>query len=149
MDISGLLEIGAKMIQQNDDPATSGLDIGGIAQALDTVLSGSGEETFDLASLVQKAMDGGLEEVVGTWIGQGENAPIEPERVGEIVDEKQIEIFAEKLGIGKESAQKALADALPVIVDKATPPEGGMLDDLLRQMGGLEGAMNLFGKMFR
>lgn len=149
MDISRLLEIGAKMIRQNDDPATNDLDIGAITHALDTVLSGSDDQTFDLASLVRKAMDGGLEEVVGTWIGQGENAPIEPERVGEIVDEERIEIFAEKLGIGKESAQKALADALPVIVDKATPPEGGMLDDLLRQMGGLEGAMNLFRKMFR
>jgi uncharacterized protein YidB (DUF937 family) len=65
------------------------------------------------------------------------------------VEEESLFAFAEKLGISKESARKALADALPDIVDRATPPEGDMLDSLLKQMGGLEGLMSLFGRMFR
>jgi len=43
-----------------------------------------------------------------------------------------------------EVAANSLADALPNMVDKATP-EG---ESLLDQVGGLDGLMNMAGKLF-
>jgi len=54
------------------------------------------------------------------------------------ISEKQMPEFDE------DTAANSLADALPNIVDKATP-EG---ESLLDQVGGLDGLMNMAGKLF-
>jgi len=41
-----------------------------------------------------------------------------------------------------------LADALPQVVDQATSGENSMVDQMLTQVGGEGGAMNMLGKMF-
>jgi hypothetical protein len=38
---------------------------------------------------------------------------------------------------------------LPNVIDKATSGEGSIIDNMLDQVGGAEGAMNMLGKMFR
>ena len=147
MDIQELINLGASMIQNNADDATSGLDLGEISQALSSVLGNEGEG-FDLQSILSKLGDGNLGEMISSWIGQGENAPIDPDQVSNLLGEEKVQAFAQKLGLSTESARQALADALPAVVDKATPAEGGMFDDLLEQVGGVRGAMDMLGKMF-
>jgi len=147
MDFSQLFELGAKMIQQNSDPATSDIDLGNISEALGSLLGGNGD--LDIASLVQKAMNGGLAEAVQSWIGQGDNLPISADQVSALFDSDQIAAFAEKLGVGEESAKQAIADALPQVVDQATPEGSDMVAQLLDQVGGIEGAMGMIGKFFR
>ncbi len=146
MDLNQLIQLGAKMIQDNSDPATSGIDLNNIGDALSSLLGGNGE--LDIAGLVQKAMNGGLADVVQSWIGQGENAPISPDQVTALFDSDQISAFAEKLGVGEESAKQAIADALPQVVDQATPAGSDMVAQLLDQVGGVKGAMNMLGKLF-
>jgi hypothetical protein len=51
--------------------------------------------------------------------------------------------------VSEESAKKALADALPQIVDKATPAGSDTLTALMEQMGGMQGAMKMLGGLFR
>ncbi len=147
MDFQELINLGASMIQNNADDATGGLDLGEISQALSSVL-GNGGEGFDLQSILSKLGDGNLGEMISSWIGQGENAPIDPDQVSNLLGEEKVQAFAQKLGLSTESARQALADALPAVVDKATPAEGGMFDDLLEQVGGVRGAMDMLGKMF-
>ncbi|NPA30089.1 MAG: DUF937 domain-containing protein [Epsilonproteobacteria bacterium] len=146
MDLNQLIQLGAKMIQDNSDPATSGIDLDNIGDALSSLLGGNGD--LDIAGLVQKAMNGGLADVVQSWIGQGENAPISPDQVTDLFDSDQIAAFAEKLGVGEESAKQAIADALPQVVDQATPAGSDMVAQLLDQVGGVKGAMNMLGKLF-
>jgi uncharacterized protein YidB (DUF937 family) len=147
MDFNQLLQLGAEMIRNNSDEATTDLDSGAIMEALSGVLGGDGEGV-DLAGLVQRFAGGDLGEAVQSWLGEGENAPIEPEQVEAALGEERVSLFAERLGISRESARQALADALPEVVDKATPPGSDMLSGLLEQVGGVEGALGMLGKMF-
>ncbi len=159
MDMMDLLKIGATMIQNNNDDSTTGLDAGAIAGALGGLLGGgSTSGGLDLSSIIGSLANGeedsqgqgGLTDIISSWVGTDDNQPIAPEQVSEIVGEEKISHFAQELGISEDSARQALADALPEVVNQATP-EGNtdIFSSLLEQVGGISGAMNLAGKLLR
>ena len=152
MDFGNLLQMGASLIQGNSDEATSGLDASAITDALGGLFGGDSEGGLDLSSIVGNLTggeDGGLMETVSSWIGSGENAAIDPSQVEDLIGGDKISEFADKLGIDFDSAKQALADALPEVVNNATPDgDEGLLGNLLSQVGGAEGAMGMIGKMF-
>jgi len=147
MDLMDLLKVGGSLIQGNSDDATTGLDVGDIAGALGGLL-GNSEGGLDLSSLVSGLSGNGLGEIVGSWLGNGENASISPDQITDLLGSDKISEFASSLGLSVDSAKNALADALPQVVDQATSGEGGILDDMLANVGGAEGAMGMLGKMF-
>ena len=155
MDLGNLLQMGASLIQNNSDEATSGLDTDAITGALSGLLGGGENGGLDLGSLVGNLMgsdgeSGGLMETVSSWIGGGENLPIDADQITDLLGSDKISAFAEKLGIDFDSAKGALADALPQVVDQATSGEEGndLLGGFLDKVGGAEGAMGMIGKMF-
>jgi uncharacterized protein YidB (DUF937 family) len=154
MDLSSLLQMGAELIQNNSDEATTGLDGGAIADALGGLFGGGDGEGLDLSSIVgslagSDGESGGLMDVVSSWIGSGENLPIDADQITDLLGSDKISAFAEQLGIDFDSAKTALADALPEVVNQATPDgDEGLLGNLLDQVGGVEGAMGMIGKMF-
>jgi len=143
-----LLKVGGSLIQGNSDDATTGLDVGDIAGALGGLL-GNSEGGLDLSSLVSGLSSNGLGEIVGSWLGNGENASISPDQVTDLLGSDKISEFASNLGLSVDSAKSALADALPQVVDQATSGENSMVEDMLAQVGGASGAMDMLGKMFR
>ncbi len=147
MDFSDLLKIGAQLIQNNDDDATTNIDLEKITSALGSIF-GSSEGGLDLSAIIEKVADGNLGDIVKSWIGSGENAPIDPESVSNLLGNEKIEAFANELGVSVESAKKALADVLPEVVDKATNEES-LIGDLLDKVGGIEGAINLASNFFK
>ncbi len=147
MDLMDLLKVGGSLIQGNSDDATTGLDIGDIAGALGGLL-GNAEGGLDLSSIVGGLASNGLGDIVGSWMGNGENASISMDQITDLLGSDKISEFASNLGLSEESAKGALADALPQVIDQATSGEGGMLDDMLAQVGGPKGAMDMLGKMF-
>jgi uncharacterized protein YidB (DUF937 family) len=152
MDITDLLQIGAKMIQENDDDATTGLDVGDITSALGAILGGGNESAdggLDIGSLVAGLAQGGLGDIVGSWLGDGENAPVDADTIKNVLGEEKVSQFAEQLGIPAESASKALADVLPSIIDKASSGDDNMVGDLLAKVGGVSGAMDILGKFLK
>ncbi|HHD80610.1 MAG TPA: DUF937 domain-containing protein [Campylobacterales bacterium] len=148
MDLMDLLKVGGSLIQSNSDDATTGLDVGDIANALGGLI-GNNEGGLDLGSLVGGLSQNGLGEIVGSWLGSGENAAISPDQVTDLLGSDKISEFASNLGLSVDSAKGALADALPQVVDQATSGENSMIDDMLAQVGGAGGAMDMLGKMFR
>jgi len=148
MDLNDLLRMGGELIQNNNDDTTTGLDVGDIAGALSGLL-GNSEGGLDLGSLVSNLSENGLGEVVGSWLGNGENASISLDQVKDLLGSEKISEFASQLGLSEESAAGALADALPQVVDKATSGEDSMIGDLLAQVGGAGGVMDMVGKMFK
>ncbi|SFV50297.1 protein of unknown function DUF937 [hydrothermal vent metagenome] len=147
MDLMDLLKVGGSLIQGNSDDATTGLDVGDIANALGSLL-GNSEGGLDLSSLVSGLSQNGLGEIVGSWLGNGENASISLDQVKDLLGSDKITEFASQLGLSEESAAGALADALPQVVDQATSGENSMVEEMLAKVGGAEGAMNMLGKMF-
>jgi len=106
-----------------------------------------GQGGAGLGELVKKFTENGLGDVVSSWIGKGDNAPVTPEQVKNVFGEEGIEEIANKTGMNKEEITGQLSDILPQAIDKVTPEgklpdanEGGIdlgnIDDLL---GGLFG----------
>ena len=147
MELMDLLKMGASAIQGNSDDATTGLDTGSISDALGGLL-GNSEGGLDLGALVGGLSQNGLGEIVGSWLGQGDNASISPDQITDLLGSDKISEFASSLGLSVDSAKGALADALPQVVDQATSGEGGIMDEMLAQVGGSKGAMDMLGKMF-
>ena len=148
MDFGDILSMGAKMLQ---DKVGDSADSNSIQDALSSLL-GNEEGGFDLSNIMsaltggdnEEGEGGGLADIVSSWIGSGENKSIDGSLLSNLLGSDKISEFAQKLGIDEETAASGLADALPNIVDKATP-EG---DSLLDQVGGLDGLMNMAGKLF-
>ena len=133
------LDLNGDGVQDNLSDALSGL--------LGKVNEASGD--IDLAGLVDKMKTSGgeLQEMVSSWLGDGENAPITIEQINNFFSSNQISEFASKLGISIDEAKDALSETLPQIIDKAS--SGGSLLDKLDDgffSNLLSNAKNLFNK---
>jgi len=144
MDLNDLLQMGAKVFRDSNLSGTAGsnLDIGDIASALSGLTGSSGG--FDLNSLIDNLGASGLGDVAKSWLGNGANQAISPEQIGNAVGSDQLSDFASKLGISFAEASGGLADALPQMVDKASPD-----GSLLEAFGGVEGVIGLASKLFK
>jgi uncharacterized protein YidB (DUF937 family) len=148
MVLTDLLKAGALIIQSNGDDATTGLNVDDIANALINLV-GNDQGGLDLVKFVGGLSQNGLGEIVGSWLGNGENRPISTEQVTTLLGSDNVASFASELGISQESAASALAEALPQLVDQATRGEGTIMDEMLSNTGGPNGAMEMLGKIFR
>ncbi len=148
MDLGDLLKIGASMIQNDSQESTTNLSSEIISSALGSLL-GSKDGGIDLSSILGNLSNGNLGEIVASWIGNGENKPIDPEATTELLGEDRIEEFAQKLGVDVETAKNSLSEVLPNLVDKATNEDSSLASDLLEKVGGVDGLMDLAGKFFR
>lgn len=125
--------------------ALAGGQSGGNAALLETVMQViNNPQTGGLAGLVQSFQQGGLGEIVNSWVSTGANLPISAEQIQSVLGGGSLQDMAAKLGIGQQQASDSLAELLPQVIDQLTPngqlPQGG---DLMAQ--GLE---LLKGKLF-
>ena len=148
MELSDILKMGASLIQENSDTSTSSLDGDALSSALGNLLSDE-EGGLDLGSLVSNFSSNGLGDIVGPWLGSGENEAISADQITDLFSSEQIAEFASQLGLSSESATSAIADALPSVIDNATTGEDSIVETMLEKVGGVDGAMNMLGKIFR
>ena len=143
MNLDELIRAGAALFRDSklSGEAGSGLDLDAIGSALAGLTGGSGG--FDIGSLLENLNTGGLADIAGSWLGDGANQPVSPEQLGSAIGAERLSEFASKLGLSPEEAAGGLSDALPQMVDRAS--SGG---SLLDSIGGVEGAINLAGKLF-
>jgi uncharacterized protein YidB (DUF937 family) len=101
-------------------------------------------QTGGLQGLLQKFQEKGLGEIASSWVGKGQNHPISPSQVQDVVGEDRIQEIAQKLGIDPARISESLSKLLPEVVDKMTPegsvpPETPSEDQLgaLKKMLGL------------
>jgi len=138
MEMNELFSIGASLLENK-----LGQNKGVLSEALSSILKNK-EGGFDLSSITSALQNGNLGSIVSSWIGSGENSSINASGVKELLGNDKVDTFANKLGVDRDTAADALKDVLPNIVDKATP-EG---DDMLANLGGLDGIMKMAGKFF-
>jgi len=147
MDFNDLFKMGAELIQNNSDDATTSLDADSISNAIGGLLQGS-DGNLDLSGIMSSLADSNLGEIVNSWLGNGENMPIDADQITQLLGSDKVEEFASSLGLSFESASQALSDALPQVIDKATTGEDNLVSQMLEQVGGVDGAMDMFKKMF-
>lgn len=123
--------------------ATGGLgDMGAIAGALGGLLANNGSQG-GLGGLVSKFEQAGMGDVIGSWIGKGDNAPISGGQLGNVLGSDAISSIASKLGVNATTLLPMLAAMLPQLINQLTPhgkaPEEGLgtHDDLLASLSGL------------
>jgi len=111
-----------------------------LLQSAQTLLNDNG----GISGLVEKFQQGGLGDIVSSWVGTGANLPISAEQIQAVLGNEQIAGLAAKLGLDSSQLSQQLAEHLPTLVDSLTP--GGELpaDNLLAQ--GLDLAKGLFNR---
>jgi len=144
-DLNEVIKSGAEAIKNNSDEATSNLDTDSIANALNDFF----KDGFDLDSIISKVKDSNLGDIISSWIGEGENKPISADAISDLFSTEKISEFAKSLGISEESAKNALSEVVPNFVDKITNNGQEFLNDLLKDFGGIDGALDKIGKMFK
>ncbi len=114
--------------------ALAGGQSGGDNPLLGIVMQLLNNQPGGLAGLVQSFQQGGLGDIVNSWVSTGQNLPISAEQLQSIFGSGQLQDIAAQLGVSAEQASGSLADLLPTVVDQLTPngqlPQGG---DLLSQ----------------
>jgi uncharacterized protein YidB (DUF937 family) len=117
-------------------------DLGGLAGALGGLLANNGSQG-GLGGLVSKFEQAGLGNVVGSWIGKGDNAPISGGQLNDVLGNDTVASIASKLGVSAATLLPLLATMLPQLIDHLTPhgrapAEGlGEHDELLSSLSGL------------
>ncbi len=135
--------LGGAAQQQPQGGGLGGLgDLGGLAGALGGLLANNGG-AGGLGGLVSKFEQAGLGDVIGSWIGKGENLPVTGGQLQDALGGDTIANIASKLGINAQTLLPMLATMLPALIDQLTPhgkvPEQGLgnHDDLLGSISGL------------
>lgn len=126
---------------------------------LDTVKSAldGGDKKDDLMSTVMGLLGGqgglqnlisqfdakGLGDVVGSWVGTGQNKSISADQIQNVLGSDALSGIASKLGLNVGDLSGQLSNLLPDVVDKLTPqgkvPEGDILGQASDLLGGLFG----------
>jgi uncharacterized protein YidB (DUF937 family) len=151
----GLLDsvLGAVMNNSNSQQGAAGAGgfgslIGMVAsnpqmlQAITGMLGNDGEHG-GLGGLIGKFQQAGLGDVVGSWVGKGENQPISGDQLSSVLGSDAISGLAAKLGLDSGDAANQLSSILPGLIDKLTPhgeaPTSGLgnAGDLMGMLGGL------------
>lgn len=74
-----------------------------------------------LSGLVQSFHDKGLGGLVSQWVSTGPNPPMTSDQVHQALGGEKIKELAAAAGISPDTANSAIAQMLPGIIDKLTP----------------------------
>jgi uncharacterized protein YidB (DUF937 family) len=74
-----------------------------------------------LGGLVNKLQQGGLGDVVNSWVGSGQNQPVSPSQLGSALGPSILKTVSQVTGLSEDDLTKQLSQFLPGLVDKLTP----------------------------
>ncbi|WP_373681641.1 MULTISPECIES: YidB family protein [Paraburkholderia] len=121
---------------------------GGQTQLLALAMEFVNNQPGGLNGLIQKFQQGGLGDVVQSWVSNGENQSVSPDQLHNVLGSDVVSGLAQKVGMQPEQVSGLLAQVLPHVVNAGTPngevPQGGQIntESVLGTLGGLA---SLFG----
>jgi len=74
-----------------------------------------------LAGLVAAFEQGGLGDVIGSWVGHGQNLPVSAAQLQSVLGGDTVARIAEQLGLSHADTAGQLSQLLPQVIDKLTP----------------------------
>ena len=86
-----------------------------------TDTSDPGEVLGGLGGLVNKLKQGGLGDVVNSWVGSGQNQPVSPGQLGQALGPNIIKTLSQMTGLSEDQLTKQLSQGIPVIINTLTP----------------------------
>ena len=79
------------------------------------------QQNGGLSGVLAKMQQAGYGQQAQSWIGTGQNMPIDPGALSQIFGRGQLGQIAQQLGVSQEEASGGLAQMLPQVVDQMTP----------------------------
>jgi uncharacterized protein YidB (DUF937 family) len=86
-----------------------------------TTAASNGGLAGGLGGLLDKLQSAGHGETVKSWLGPGQNQPIQPGQLQSALGQKTVSEAAQQAGMTDQDFLSQLAQALPQFVDKLTP----------------------------
>lgn len=121
--------------QPQGQPQLNQNQLGGLLQAIVAMLSDP--RTGGLDGLVKRFQDAGLGDIISSWIGTGQNRPIEPTQL-ERVFPNEVNQMSQQAGLPPQEGGSILAQILPQLIDQLTPkgqvPQQSQMGDLAGQL---------------
>ena len=74
-----------------------------------------------LGGLVNKLQQGGLGDVVNSWVGSGQNQPVSPGQLSSALGPSILKTVSQMTGISEDDLTKQLSQVLPGVVNGLTP----------------------------
>jgi len=145
-----LMKIGTDLLMSK--LGANGADGSQVSDMLGGLLGGG--DAPDLGGLLSSLKGGGAGDAVSSWLGSGDNQPLDTEVLSQALDGDKLSGMASKLGVDQNDLLGGLSDMIPQLIDKASP-NGELLDvgQLLQGLqggggGGAGGIMGMIGKLF-
>ncbi len=74
-----------------------------------------------LGGLMTRFQQGGLADVMKSWVGSGQNQPISSAQLASVLGPEAMQALAQKTGLPQQDLAEHLSQILPTVVDKLTP----------------------------
>ncbi|HEY0296450.1 MAG TPA: YidB family protein [Bordetella sp.] len=93
----------------------------GLGGLLPVVLEQLSKYPGGVSGLVAAFEQGGMGQVVGSWVGTGQNAPVSADQLDSVLHPGTVDAIAQQSGQSRGDVLAQLSQILPHIVDHATP----------------------------
>jgi len=74
-----------------------------------------------LGGLVDRFRQGGLDDIINSWIGTGANKPISPHQLHDALGSETVDDLSRETGMPRDDALSQLSQVMPGVLDKLTP----------------------------
>lgn len=95
--------------------------MGGQQDKMTDALGGILNQVGGIQGLLGKAKEMGIEKTVSSWVSTGENEPVSPDQVQNLLGQDAVQGVAQKLGFNAQQVLPLLAQFMPMIIDHLTP----------------------------
>jgi uncharacterized protein YidB (DUF937 family) len=93
----------------------------GLGGLLPIVLDQLSKYPGGVSGLVNSFEQGGLGNIVASWVGTGQNMPVSPDQLNSVLPSDTVSAIAQQSGQSNNDVLAQLSQILPHIVDQATP----------------------------
>jgi len=82
---------------------------------------GAGGLLAGLGGLLERFQQSGHGGVMNSWVGSGQNQPVQPGQLGTVLGPNIIKTLSQNSGLSEDELTRQLSQMLPGVVDKLTP----------------------------
>lgn len=111
----GSLLLGKMLSGGGSQPASSS------SSSKTTQASAGGSEEGGLGGLLHNLEKVGEGNTAKSWVGKGQNAPIDPQKLGQALGENHVGQLAQQTGMNSQDLLSQLSKVLPGVIDQLTP----------------------------
>jgi uncharacterized protein YidB (DUF937 family) len=79
------------------------------------------ERNGGLGGVLKRFQDKGYRQQAASWVAPGDNQPVDPHAIDDVVGHQELQQLAQQAGVPEEDMKQAFAEILPEMVDQLTP----------------------------